>query len=178
MLLPLTLLSALVRASSRGAGPRRSSRCSTARSSRRTSCARVRHEHQVDATHGFWSRVGDRAAANPKRTFAGAVAVLPSCACGLAFFSTDLTTNDSYTTKVESVEGQELLAKASRPGSSAPTDIIVARRGRRRAGRRRRSRRVAGVEAVSPPVAEGEDGRVLLQATLDAAARTRPTRST
>ena len=26
---------------------------------------RVRHEHQVDETHGFWKRVGDRVAVNP-----------------------------------------------------------------------------------------------------------------
>ena len=45
---------------------RRSSRCSTGRSSRPTSCGASKHEHQVDATHGFWKRVGDRVAVNPR----------------------------------------------------------------------------------------------------------------
>ena len=125
---------------------------------------RVKHEHLVDATHGFWKRVGDRVAVRPARTLIGAIAVLLLMCLGLTFFSTDLTTNDGYRTTVESVEGQELLAKWFPAGSSAPTDIIVAtpptsrRCAPRSPGRRR--------EAVSPPVAQGEDGRVLLQATL------------
>ncbi len=127
---------------------------------------RARKERRVDATHGFWSRVGDRTAANPKRTFLGAAAVLAIMCGGLAFFSTDLTTNDSYTTEVESVEGQELISKAFPAGSSAPTDIIVADRADVEPVTQAVAQ-VAGVEAVSPPVAEGDDGRVLLQATLE-----------
>ena len=106
---------------------------------------RVQHEHQVDATHGFWKRVGDRTAVNPLRTFVGAVAILLVMCLGLAFFSTDLTTNDSYRTEVESVAGQELLAKSFPAGSSAPTDIIVSDE--------------ADVERVSAAVARGAGRR-------------------
>ena len=127
---------------------------------------RAQHEKAVDSTHGFWSRVGDRTAANPKRTFGGVVAILLVMCLGLTFFSTDLTTNDSYRTEVESVQGQELLAESFPAGSSAPTDIIVPRPadvGPVSAA----VREVEGVESVSPPVAQGEDGRVLVQATLE-----------
>lgn len=126
---------------------------------------RVKHEHQVDETHGFWKRVGDRVALNPMRTFLGSRAVLLVMCLGLTFFSTDLTTNDSYREKVEAIEGQELLAKSFPAGSSAPTDIIVANA----ADVERISAAVAavpGVQAVSPPVAADDDGRTLIQATL------------
>ena len=127
---------------------------------------RVRHEHQVDETHGFWKRVGDRVAVNPLRTFFGAVAVLLVMFLGLTFFSTDLTTNEGYRTEVESVEGQELLAMSFPAGSGAPTDVIVSDAADVE-GVSAAVAAVPGVEAVSPPVAQGDDGRVLMQATLE-----------
>ena len=50
----------------------------------------------------------------------GSVVLLLIMTAGLAFFSTDLTTNDCYTTDVESVEGQDLLAKSFPSGASVP----------------------------------------------------------
>jgi RND superfamily putative drug exporter len=126
---------------------------------------RTKHEHLADATHGFWKRVGDRVAVNPVRVLVGSTAVLLVMCAGLAFFSTDLTTNDSYRTEVESVEGQELLSQSFPSGASAPTDVIVADP----ADVPEVTRAVEGaegVESVSPPVAEGDRG-VLVQATLE-----------
>ena len=126
---------------------------------------RFRHEKIADETHGFWSRVGRWVARQPARVAVGAIAILLVFSTGLAFFSTDLTTNDSYTTKVEAQEGQDLLAKSFPAGASAPTDIVVPSRAdvpRVRAA----VTRVDGVEAVSNPVAEGDEG-VLVQAILD-----------
>jgi RND superfamily putative drug exporter len=95
----------------------------------------------------------------------GSVAVLLLLSGGLAFFSTDLTTNDSYRTEVESVEGQELLSRSFPSGATAPTDVIV-----RDPADVDEVRRVVqsapGVESVTGPVAQGEEG-VLLQATLE-----------
>ena len=125
---------------------------------------RTKHEHLADATHGFWKRVGDRVAARPMRVLAGSAAVLLVMCAGLVFFSTDLTTNDSYRTEVESVEGQDVLSQSFPSGANAPTDVIVPPSGDVAAV----TRAVAdtpGVEAVSPPVAEGDAG-VLVQATL------------
>ncbi len=126
---------------------------------------RTKHEHLADATHGFWKRVGDRVAANPTRVLVGSSAVLLLMCAGLLFFSTDLTTNDSYRTKVESVAGQELLAQSFPSGASAPTDVIVADPADV-AAVTSAVEGVEGVESVSPPVAEGERG-VLVQATLE-----------
>jgi putative drug exporter of the RND superfamily len=125
---------------------------------------RRRLEHTADATQGFWKRVGDRVAASPRRVMLGSVAVLLFFCAGFAFFSTDLTSEDSYRTEVESVEGQKLLDKSFPSGTTALTDVIVERQGDVPAVRDAVAE-VEGVEAVSAPVAEGGDG-TLLQATL------------
>jgi len=125
---------------------------------------RFRHEHAVDATHGLWARVGNRVASNPMRVLVGSSAVLLVMCAGLAFFSTDLTTNDGYRTEVESVDGQDILAQSFPAGASAPADVIVPRGGEVDAVTSALEK-TNGVEAVSPPVAEGDDG-VLVQATL------------
>jgi putative drug exporter of the RND superfamily len=125
---------------------------------------RFRHEHAVDATHGLWARVGNRVAGRPMRVLVGSTAVLLVMCAGLAFFSTDLTTNDSYRTEVEAVQGQDILAQSFPAGASAPADVIVPPDGDVEAVTTALEE-TEGVEAVSPPVAEGDDG-VLVQATL------------
>jgi putative drug exporter of the RND superfamily len=125
---------------------------------------RTKHEHLADATHGFWKRVGDRVATGPRRVAVGSIAVLLVLCAGFAFFSTDLTTNNSYRTEVESVEGQELLSQSFPSGASAPTDVIV-RDPADVDAVTRAVENAPGVESVSGPVAEGDAG-VLLQATL------------
>ena len=109
--------------------------------------------------------MGDRVARGPRRVIAGSIAVLLFMCAGLAFFSTDLTTNDSYRTEVESVEGQEILSQHFPAGASAPVDIVVPREQDVPAVQRA-VEGVAGVEAVSGPVASGDAG-VLIQATLE-----------
>jgi putative drug exporter of the RND superfamily len=126
---------------------------------------RFRHEHFADETHGFWKRVGDRVASGPRRVAVGSVVLLLVLCTGLAFFSTDLTTNDSYRTEVESVQGQDLLSQSFPAGSSAPADIVVPNAADASAVRSA-VQRVDGVEGVSGPVASGEPG-VLLQAVLE-----------
>jgi RND superfamily putative drug exporter len=126
---------------------------------------RFRREHLADETHGFWKRVGDGVARGPSRVLAGSLAVLVLMCGGLAFFSTDLTSNDAYRTTVESVEGQEILSQSFAAGSAAPTDIVVPEPSQVGAVTEA-AEQVAGVESVSPPVARGDDG-VLIQATLE-----------
>jgi putative drug exporter of the RND superfamily len=122
-------------------------------------------EHAADATHGFWKRVGDRIAAGPQRVMLGAIAVLLVCCAGFAFFSTELTAEDSYRTEVDSTEGQHLLDKSFPSGTSAPTDIVVTEPAKLELVRKEAAR-VEGVESVSPPVAKGPEG-ILIQATLE-----------
>ena len=126
---------------------------------------RTKHEHLSDATHGFWKRVGDRVARRPARVMTGSIVVLLIMCAGLAFFSTDLTTNDGYRTSVESVEGQDLLAQSFPAGASAPADVIVPPGGDVQAVQAALEQ-TNGIDAVTGPVAEGEQG-TLIQATLD-----------
>ena len=126
---------------------------------------RRRLEHAADATHGFWKRVGDRVARGPQRVMLGSIAVLLVFCAGFAFFSTELTSEDSYRTEVESVEGQHLLDKSYPSGTTALTDVIVPEQGQVEAVRTAVAG-VDGVEAVSPPVASGSPG-TLVQATLE-----------
>jgi len=115
--------------------------------------------------HSFWARVGKRVAAGPQRVAVGAIAVLLLCCAGFAFFSTELTSEDSYRTTVESVEGQELLDKSFPSGTTALTDVIVPQPGEVPAVKKA-VEGVEGVESVSEPVASGSEG-TLIQATLD-----------
>jgi len=126
---------------------------------------RHRRERPADATHGLWKRVGDRVAVAPRRIAVGSIVVLLVLTAGLGFFSTNLTTNDSYTTDVESVIGQKLLSKSFPAGASVPTDIVVPPGGDVAAASEAVAE-VKGIETVSPPVATGERG-TLVQATLD-----------
>jgi putative drug exporter of the RND superfamily len=126
---------------------------------------RYRLEHAADVTHGFWKRVGDRVASSPGRVMAGSLAVLLVFCAGFAFFSTELTSEDSYRTEVESVEGQHLLDKSFPSGTTALTDVVVQEPGEVPAVRQAVAG-VEGVEAVSRPVAQGPPG-TLVQATLE-----------
>jgi putative drug exporter of the RND superfamily len=126
---------------------------------------RYRLEHAADATHGFWKRVGDRVAHSPRRVMAGSVFALLVLCAGFAFFSTELTSEDSYRTEVESVEGQNLLDKSFPSGTTALSDIVVPNPSEAQAVGRSVAQ-VEGVESVSPPVAEGPPG-ALVQATLE-----------
>jgi RND superfamily putative drug exporter len=126
---------------------------------------RRQREHAADATHGAWKRVGDRVAASPHRVAAGSIAVLLVFCAGFAFFSTELTSEDTYREKVESVEGQDLLNKSFPSGTTALTDIVVPQAADVPAVRSAVAD-VDGVEIVSPPVANGPPG-TLVQATLE-----------
>jgi putative drug exporter of the RND superfamily len=125
---------------------------------------RRRLEHAADATHGFWARLGNRVAVSPRRIMLGTIALLLIFCAGFASFSTDLTSEDSYRTEVDSVEGQHLLDKSFPSGATALTDIVVPERSG--VGSVKSAvEGVDGVESVSGPVASGAPG-TLIQAIL------------
>jgi len=126
---------------------------------------RHRLEHAADTTHGFWARVGRRVSVSPRRVIGGSVVLLLVFCAGFAFFSTELTSEDTYTSEVESVEGQKLLNKSFPAGTTALTDVVVPERSEV-ASVRAAVAGVDGVEAVSEPVAAGTPG-ILVQATLE-----------
>ncbi len=122
-------------------------------------------ERTSDATHGLWARVGRRVARDPRRVMLGAIAILVVFCGGFAFFSTELTSEDSYTREVESVEGQHLLSESFPSGTTALTDIVV-QDPADVAPTRRAVAAVDGVASVSGPVNQGPPG-ILLQGTLE-----------
>jgi putative drug exporter of the RND superfamily len=126
---------------------------------------RHRLEHTADATHGLWARIGNRVAISPRRIMFGSLGALVVLCLGFAFFSTDLTSEDSYRTEVESVEGQTLVDKSFPSGATALTDVVVPEPGEVEAVKQA-VEGVEGVDGVSGPVAEGSPG-TLIQATLE-----------
>lgn len=126
---------------------------------------RYRSEHVTDVSHGFWKRVGDRVAVSPRRVMVGSIVVLLVLCGGLAFFSTDLTSEDSYRTEVDSTAGQHLIDKSFPSGTTALTDVVITEPGDVAAVAKAVAG-VEGVEAVSAPVAKGPPG-TLIQATLE-----------
>jgi RND superfamily putative drug exporter len=119
-----------------------------------------------DETHGAWRRVGERVARSPRRIWITTAAILAVCCFGILNFSTGLNGGNQYVGEVESVEGQELLAKAFPSGNAIPTDIVVPDASKAEAVAAAVGQ-VDHVDAVRPaPQSEGADG-ALLAATLD-----------
>jgi RND superfamily putative drug exporter len=79
----------------------------------------------ADETHGFWRRVGERVAARPRRVWVTTAVLLGAGCLGAASFSSGLTNTQDFRGAVESVQGQQLIAKAFPAGSNAPTDVVV-----------------------------------------------------
>ncbi|MGE5636267.1 MAG: MMPL family transporter [Nocardioidaceae bacterium] len=119
-----------------------------------------------DETHGAWRRIGERVAAHPARVGIGSTVLLIVMALGLFNFSTGLTQGNSFRDEVESIEGQELIARAFPSGQSAATEIVLRDRDRI-AEVAAAAERVPGVAVVSRrPSAEGPEG-VQLAALLE-----------
>ena len=117
---------------------------------------------EVDETHGFWRRVGDRVARHPHRTALISAGVLGVMCLGLLNYSNGLTQGNSFRDEVESIQGQDLIAEAFPQGQSAPTDIVV-RDPSKVAEVARAAASVEGVAEVPPrPAQQGEAGVQLL----------------
>jgi putative drug exporter of the RND superfamily len=125
-------------------------------------------EHAVDETHGWWRRIGERVARRPRVVGCVGVAALVIMALGLLNFSTSRTQSNSFRDSVESIEGQQLIARAFPSGQAAPTDIVLPPGERDRvAAVVAAARGVDGVAAVpARPAAQGPAG-VQLAAFLD-----------
>ena len=118
----------------------------------------------ADEMHGSWRNVGERVARGPRRVWMGTLALLLIMAFGLVTLDTGLTSSDAYREKVESVEGQELLAQSFPAGASAATEILVPEDDDVAAV----TQAAEGVDGVAEvrPAGEGA-GRVLLAAVLE-----------
>ena len=79
----------------------------------------------VDETHGFWRRVADRVAARPRAIWIVGTIVLLALSANLVNLDLTQTQGTGFRDKVDSVTGQEILARNFAAGASAPTDVIV-----------------------------------------------------
>jgi len=137
---------------------------------------RVDHVHAEDSVgrRGLWGRVAGIVGRHPRRTWVLAlVALLAFAAFAPTLKAGGVTQSQLFLNKVESVTGQEVLARHFPAGSGSPVQIIAARAKAEQALTAVKS--VGGVASafvgqtpgVPPKVV---DGNVLIQATLAPAA--------
>ena len=138
---------------------------------------RVDHVHSEDAVgrRGLWGRVAGLVGRHPRRVWVTTLAALLAAAAFVPTFDADgVTSAELFRDKVESVTGQEVLARHFPGGSGTPVQVVVDR-GKAEAVVDT-MRTVDGVDsaAVSVPgpnlPPKVVDGRVLVEATLTPAA--------
>jgi putative drug exporter of the RND superfamily len=110
-------------------------------------------EAGVDETHGVWRRIGDRISIRPRAVWITGSIVLAILAANLLNLDTGLTSGNSFRGEVDSVQGQQILARNFPAGASAPTDVIVPDRGRATAVAEALTARKDLVSQVSEPIA-------------------------
>jgi RND superfamily putative drug exporter len=108
----------------------------------------------TDETHGLWRRIGERVMASPRRVWVTGTIFLLVLAAGNLKMDTGLTNGNSFRGEVESVQGQEILARSFPSGLSALTNVIVPEREKAREVRQA-LQRSAPVAQVLPP----QDGK-------------------
>ncbi|WP_350278545.1 MMPL family transporter [Kribbella sp. HUAS MG21] len=140
------------------------------------SIPRVDHVHSSDQVGGrrLWGRVSGLVGRRARRVWVVTALALLACAAFLPTFQASGTSQeDLFLDKVESVTGQEQLARHFDAGAGTPVQILVP------AGRAdevvRTATKVDGVASATAAVAPGVppkvvDGKVLVQATLKVAA--------
>ena len=137
---------------------------------------RVDHVHAEDAVgrRGIWGRVAGMVGRHPRRTWVVTLAALLACAAFVPTLKADgIPQSQTFLNKVESVAGQEVLARHFPAGSGSPVQIVAPQEKAEQALAAVKS--VGGVASafvgetpgVPPKVV---DGAVVIQATLTAAA--------
>ena len=137
---------------------------------------RVDHVHAEDAVgrRGIWGRVAGMVGRHPRRTWVVTLAALLACAAFVPTFKADgIPQSQTFLNKVDSVAGQEALARHFPAGSGSPVQIVAPQEKAEQALAAVKS--VGGVASafvgetpgVPPKVV---DGAVVIQATLTAAA--------
>ncbi|TDU90117.1 RND superfamily putative drug exporter [Kribbella voronezhensis] len=82
-------------------------------------------DSSAEKEHGFWARVSGFVGRRPRPIWIGATLVLVALAFGAMSLSTGQTQAEQFTKKVDSVAGQDLIARHFPAGSSAPADVYV-----------------------------------------------------
>jgi RND superfamily putative drug exporter len=118
----------------------------------------------ADTTSGVFRGVGEWVSRAPRRVWIGSIAVLGVMALGSLAFDDGLTSGNGFRGEVESVDGQDLIARSFPSGANAPTDVFVPDAGRAEDV----ARSVAALPGVAfaEPTAQGSSG-VLVSAVLE-----------
>ncbi|MFJ5552978.1 MMPL family transporter [Streptomyces sp. NPDC093225] len=103
--------------------------------------------------HGRWARIAGAVARRPRAVWIGTALVLGLMTLGIFGVQTGQTQAEQFTNKVESVTGQQVLAKHFPAGSSAPADVYVPDAGADAAAAT--VAKVPGVSSVNTQVAKG-----------------------
>lgn len=136
---------------------------------------RVDHVHAEDVVNGkrLWGRVSGLVGRSPRKVWVITALGLLACAAFLPTFKADgIQQSDLFLNEVESVTGQEVLARHFAAGSGTPVQIVAPFS--RAAEVVQVATGVDGIAAASASVAPGVppkvvDGKVLVQATLEPA---------
>jgi putative drug exporter of the RND superfamily len=139
---------------------------------------KVDHVHAEDSLgrRGIWGRVAAMVGRHPRRTWVLTLVALLACAAFVPTLKADgISQSQTFLTKVESVTGQEVLARHFPAGSGSPVQIIVPQDQAEQALAVVKS--VDGVDSVLVGETPGVppkvvDGNVVVQATLTPAADT------
>lgn len=142
---------------------------------------RIPRFDDVDANlMGLWSRVGKQVAKRPRRLWiVTALGLIVLAGFATTLQANGLSTSQSFTTRPESVVGQELLLKHFPGGEGQPTQVLVKEALATKTGNALLA--IKGVSSVAPtfvstpvagqalPAIKVVDGLVLLNATLSMA---------
>ncbi|WP_328996635.1 efflux RND transporter permease subunit [Kribbella sp. NBC_01245] len=136
---------------------------------------RVDHVHAQDVVNGkrLWGRVSGLVGRSPRKVWVVTALGLLACAAFLPTFKADgIQQSDLFLNEVESVTGQEVLARHFAAGSGTPVQIVAP--ASRAAEVVQVATGVDGIASASASVAPGVppkvvDGKVLVQATLEPA---------
>jgi RND superfamily putative drug exporter len=137
---------------------------------------KVDHVHAEDSLgrRGIWGRVAAMVGRHPRRTWVLTLVALLACASFVPTLKADgISQSQTFLNKVESVTGQEVLARHFPAGSGSPVQIIVPQDQAAQAVAAVKSvDGVASVQVGETPGAPPKvvDGKVVVQATLTPAA--------
>jgi RND superfamily putative drug exporter len=73
----------------------------------------------------FWRGIGTRVARRPRPVWVATVIILAAMALGLTQINDNLSTEDSFRDRPDSIQGQVLLAQSFSAGSSQPNTVIA-----------------------------------------------------
>jgi putative drug exporter of the RND superfamily len=122
--------------------------------------------HELQRRSGVWRRIGDRVLQRPAAALAITVAIFAVGALGLLAYKEDYSTNGFFKKRTEAIDGYKLIERSFPAGALAPTTVLVQRDGgpvtaADVAKARQRITGVAGIAAVTPPLARSRDGRIV-----------------